>query len=177
MTIQKTTLCLLIREQPNPEILLGYKKIGFGQGKYTGFGGKLEPGETPLTAAIRELAEETSVQCSRNQLTPVAVLVFNFPHQPTWSQEVHVFTGAPGDAHPVEGDEMRPAWFSLDKLPYAQMWSDAAYWLPPILAGRRFRAWFSFQADNASVAWVRFSPWSRLRLMAENGNQLRFVDQ
>lgn len=37
------------------KVLLGYKKRGFGVGKYNGFGGKVEPGELPRDAAIREL--------------------------------------------------------------------------------------------------------------------------
>ena len=60
------------------QVLLGYKKRGFGQGLYVrpiepccgtladsgtrrhparwnGFGGKVDPGETPLQAAVREL--------------------------------------------------------------------------------------------------------------------------
>ena len=34
-------------------ILLGLKKRGFGVGKWNGFGGKLEKGETPLDSAHR----------------------------------------------------------------------------------------------------------------------------
>ncbi|KII91254.1 hypothetical protein PLICRDRAFT_173137 [Plicaturopsis crispa FD-325 SS-3] len=37
------------------QILLGYKKRGFGIGKYNGFGGKVDAGETPAQAAAREL--------------------------------------------------------------------------------------------------------------------------
>jgi len=35
------------------EILLGYKKRGFGAGKWNGFGGKVEAGETIEDAAKR----------------------------------------------------------------------------------------------------------------------------
>lgn len=44
------TLAFLRRES---EILLGYKKRGFGKGKWNGFGGKVDPGETIEHAAIR----------------------------------------------------------------------------------------------------------------------------
>jgi hypothetical protein len=37
------------------KLLLGFKKRGFGAGLYNGFGGKVEPGETPAQAARREL--------------------------------------------------------------------------------------------------------------------------
>jgi 8-oxo-dGTP pyrophosphatase MutT (NUDIX family) len=35
-------------------VLLGFKKIGFGAGKFKGFGGKVESGETILQAALCE---------------------------------------------------------------------------------------------------------------------------
>ena len=44
------TLTLVQREN---EVLLGFKKRGFGQGKWNGFGGKVEPGETIVNAAVR----------------------------------------------------------------------------------------------------------------------------
>ncbi len=34
-------------------ILLGLKKRGFGEGKWNGFGGKIESGESVMQAAIR----------------------------------------------------------------------------------------------------------------------------
>ena len=34
-------------------LLLGMKKRGFGAGKWNGFGGKVDPGETILQGAIR----------------------------------------------------------------------------------------------------------------------------
>nr|XP_053633034.1 oxidized purine nucleoside triphosphate hydrolase-like [Cherax quadricarinatus] len=34
-------------------LLLGYKKRGFGQGRWNAFGGKVEAGETPEEAAVR----------------------------------------------------------------------------------------------------------------------------
>lgn len=37
------------------QLLLGYKKRGFGKDMYNGFGGKVEPGESVSEAAHREL--------------------------------------------------------------------------------------------------------------------------
>ena len=42
---------LFVRE--GDRILLGYKKNGFGKGKWNGFGGKVKDGETIEEAAIR----------------------------------------------------------------------------------------------------------------------------
>ena len=54
----ETTLCILRKEN---QILLAMKKRGFGKGKYNGVGGKIENGETPDSAMIRETEEEISV--------------------------------------------------------------------------------------------------------------------
>ena len=72
-------LCYLIRGNPPSEILLGLKKAGFGAGKYVGFGGKIEAGETVTGAAARELQEETGVKVCEKDLQYVAHLTFLFP--------------------------------------------------------------------------------------------------
>ena len=40
------------------------KKRGFGAGKWNGFGGKVEPGETIVEAAVREVKEECGYDVS-----------------------------------------------------------------------------------------------------------------
>lgn len=45
-------LSLVFVRKPR-EILLGMKKRGFGEGKWNGFGGKVEPNETILQGALR----------------------------------------------------------------------------------------------------------------------------
>lgn len=54
----ETTLCFL---RKGNKILLAEKQRGFGQGKLNGVGGKLEKGETPEQAMIRETQEEIFV--------------------------------------------------------------------------------------------------------------------
>ena len=44
-----------------PPATLTQKKRGFGIGKYNGFGGKVEAGETTREAASRELLEESNL--------------------------------------------------------------------------------------------------------------------
>ena len=66
-------LTLLFVRRTNPEtgakeVLLGMKKRGFGLGKWNGFGGKVEPGETVPAAALRELEEEACVTAAGAEL-------------------------------------------------------------------------------------------------------------
>lgn len=157
--MKEMTLCILIRENPATEVLLGFKKVRFGAGKYTGFGGRVEPGESVEAAAIRELYEETGIRILEKDLQRVGLLTFTFPVKPSWSQVVHLYLSRTWDGIPEESEEMVPAWFPLDKIPYDHMWHDATYWLPLILDGERIRARFTFKADNESVDQVEIEAW------------------
>ena len=52
MSRKVLTLVFLRKEG---EVLLGYKKHGFGSGKWNGFGGKVEPGESVAEGAARKV--------------------------------------------------------------------------------------------------------------------------
>lgn len=51
MTARKIFSLVFVRNAS--QILLGMKKRGFGQGKWNGFGGKIEQGETIAEGAVR----------------------------------------------------------------------------------------------------------------------------
>lgn len=50
--MSRKILTLVLIKKPN-EVLLGYKKRGFGVNKWNGFGGKVEANESISQAAIR----------------------------------------------------------------------------------------------------------------------------
>lgn len=141
------TLCLLISDG---QILLGMKKKNFGTGKWNGFGGKVEEGETVEEATIREMEEESGISVSPDALAKVAVFDFEWPENPEWNQRMHVFLAREGKGEPRESDEMSPAWHSLDALPYKDMWSDDELWLPRVLRGELMRGNFVLQGDAVS---------------------------
>ncbi|KAJ7791942.1 hypothetical protein B0H14DRAFT_2933712 [Mycena olivaceomarginata] len=58
------------------KLLLGYKKRGLGIHKYNGFGGKVEPKESTMDAALRELQEEAGITAP---LTHAGTLLFVVP--------------------------------------------------------------------------------------------------
>lgn len=149
-TSRQRTLCLLFR---SGKVLLAEKKRGFGRGKLTGVGGKLETGETLERAAIRETQEEIGVRPV--SLRQVAVLDHHFPHNPDWSQRITVFLVEEWEGEPRElgkQGEVRPQWFNIDDLPFASMWDDYRYWLPRVLRGEFLRATFEFGPDNQTVS-------------------------
>lgn len=147
--MRKTTLCYVIDEE-NGKILLGLKKIKLGKGKYNGFGGGIEGEETPEQAAVRELAEEAGIEAKANDLEKVAELDFRFPFAQgkNWDQIVNVFITRNWNGIPKETDEMSPKWFGMNEIPYDKMWGEDLHWLPPVLQGKKIKAWVTFKKDN-----------------------------
>ena len=146
-------LCFLIETgSPASRILLGKKKRGFGRGNFVGVGGKIEVGETLKQATTREIKEEINVIVEEQHLCYSGRLIFEFPNKSSWDHDVHVFVAEKWIGDPHESDEIQPAWFSSNKIPYANMWDDAQYWLPHILGGQVIEAHFTFQANNEIVA-------------------------
>ena len=70
---ERATLMFILRDE---QILLIHKKRGLGAGKINGPGGRREPGETPLAAAIRETQEEICV--TPTGIQPAGELLFQF---------------------------------------------------------------------------------------------------
>jgi len=157
--MRDATLVFLIKGNPISDILLGMKKTGFAQGKINGFGGKVEPGETIKQAARREVWEEVGVRV--DGLEPVARLTFFFPAHPDWDQVVHVFLAQTWAGEPRESDEMRPAWYAVNAIPFQTMWQDDPHWLPRVLAGEKLAATFTFQADNESIDTQEIVEWTQ----------------
>lgn len=138
------TLCVIHQE---PRVLLGMKKKGFGAGRWNGFGGKVEEGETIEGATRRELREEAGIDA--HDLEKVGTLDFSFASNPDEILEVHIFRSTRFSGQPKESDEMRPAWFSQTEIPFEEMWPDDRHWFPLLLAGKKFNGRFHFGEGDA----------------------------
>ena len=139
-------LSLLFLRRDN-EVLLAMKKRGFGEGRWNGVGGKVENGESIEQAMIRETEEEigiTPTACEK-----VADIRFDeyFKGEPTL-MHVHVFVATAWTGEPAESEEMSPKWFTLDQIPYDDMWSDDPFWLPQVLDGKKISADFKLDASD-----------------------------
>lgn len=136
------TLMFVIRDN---QALLIRKLRGLGAGKINAPGGRTEPGETLVATAIRETQEEVGV-------TPLAPRLrgeLRFQFVDGYRLECHVFSadGCEGEARP--SPEAIPQWTPLSQLPYDEMWSDDALWLPLMLSGRTpFAGRFVFDGER-----------------------------
>ena len=135
------TLVFVVRDG---HVLLIRKKRGLGAGKINGPGGRLDPDETPLACAVREMQEELLATPVDPQ--PAGELSFQFVDG--YGIHVHVFRAPDCLGTPTETPEATPLWARLDAIPYAEMWADDALWLPWLIEGRRFRGWFVFDGDR-----------------------------
>ncbi len=138
---EKATLLFVIRDG---QILLIHKKRGLGHGKINGPGGRLEPGETPLQAAIRETQEEVGI--TPLDISPCGELRFQFCDG--YSLHGYLFTATDFEGQLIETDEARPEWFPLEHIPYDRMWADDRYWMPLMLEGKTFTGRFLFDHDH-----------------------------
>ncbi len=143
-TEKTCTLLFLVRDG---EILLADKKRGFGKDLINGIGGKIEQGETIEQALLRETNEEIAVTPMRYR----KVAEHNFRQdegKDPWRMYVHVYLCDEWQGKPSETDEMRPRWYKLEDIPYAEMWADDEFWLPQVLAGKKVYGEFSFNEQN-----------------------------
>ncbi len=130
------------------KVLLGVKKTGFGAGKLVTPGGKVEPGETPKQAAIRETAEEVGIKV--NACEEVAQVIFRdlyYKGQPE-TDIMHVYVSDDFEGEPTETPELAPEWCSVNDIPYNKMWSDAIHWMPDALRGKKTDSYFRYDEHN-----------------------------
>jgi 8-oxo-dGTP diphosphatase len=135
------TLLFIIRDG---EMLLIRKKMGLGAGKINGPGGRMEPGETPLECAVREVEEELNVTAS--DIGYYGVNRFHFIDG--YKIMVHIFKAAAYTGTPAETDEALPIWVSLNNIPYNEMWVDDLVWLPKIIDGKIINGMYIMDGDE-----------------------------
>ena len=145
---ERANLCFITRDS---EVLLIRKKRGLGAGKINGPGGRIEPGETALEAAIRETREEVCV-------TPTGVeqrgeLRFQFVDGYSLHCAVFLATGCEGE--PRETDEAVPLWVPTHAIPFEEMWADDRHWLPLLLEGKHFDGRFVFDGETMLARELR----------------------
>ncbi len=146
----KTKRAVIVYPLMNGKVLMAKKQQVLGIGKWFGYGGKIEQGETALAAACREFEEESGGMIVKEKdLFPVALIDFYKGNEQSYGSPnfkvlfyvVKIFTGEPKDT-----DEMKEAtWFSVDQLPLEEMKAGDELIIPHVLA------------ENPHLGYLRFS--------------------
>ena len=145
--VVEATLCEIINEG---RLLLQRKSVGrFGEGKWNGPGGKVQPGETPLECVVREVLEETGLKVG--DLTHHGAIDFYFGEKQSPDWKVHIYSTSTFTGEPKPSDEGELAWFGYDEIPYAEMWQDDLYWLPPVLQGMKVQGFFVYDENGGEL--------------------------
>ncbi len=141
--VEEAVLCFL-RDTDKDRILLIHKKTGLGAGLINAPGGRIEKGESPKEAAIRETREEVGMVAESPELKGELFFQFTNGH----SIRGYVFESCRWSGNPVETSEADPFWCSIKDIPYDRMWADDSWWLPHMLSNRPFRGRFIFDEDK-----------------------------
>ena len=128
----------------NDRVLLMHKKTGLGKGKINAPGGRIEDGETPEEAAVRETLEEVRI----NPLKPEKRVELFFQFKTGYSLHGHVFFSEAFEGEPEETEEAAPFWVPLGDIPYDRMWADDRVWLPEALEGKTLKGYFIFDGNE-----------------------------
>ena len=149
--LKKLTVAYPVRES---EVLLAkkVKKGGLGEGYFLGIGGKVEEGETWEQGAIREIQEEIGIETTK--LSDRGFVNFYFPgkeKREKWNFKTKIYIVEEWKGEPVNSDEMEPEWFTMDSVPYKDMWDDNRYFLPRILEGRTIEAHMMYDEKGERI--------------------------
>jgi 8-oxo-dGTP diphosphatase len=141
---QPTERAVLSFMRDGDRLLLIHKKTGLGAGKVNAAGGRIEPGETAVRAAVRETVEEVCME----PLNPEKRGELFFQFKDGYKLHGEVFFSTEFSGTPAETREADPFWCAIDDIPYGDMWEDDRYWLPLALKGIPFKAYFIFDNDR-----------------------------
>jgi 8-oxo-dGTP diphosphatase len=126
------------------QILLIEKKRGLGAGKVNGPGGKVDPGETPEEAVVRETEEEVCVRLDEIELA--GILRFQFTDG--LAIRCRVYRSEVFHGEEAETPEATPFWCDFKDIPYERMWKDDRFWIPLLLDRTYFEGNFSFDGES-----------------------------
>lgn len=145
---EQATLLFVLQQE---KVLLIRKKRGLGKGKINAAGGRLEPGETPIDCAVREVQEELCITV----LDPKYVGEIDFQFTDGYSFHLSVFLGTSFVGVPTETEEAIPMWFPVSDLPFDEMWADDIYWVDKALRAEKFYGRFLFEQDRLLDFWMK----------------------
>lgn len=132
-------------------MLLLHRRNPPNAGEWDGVGGKLEPGEDPYTACVREVKEETGLDVPSPRLCAIFIIsVQSSGH--LWV--LFLFTAPSPGGTLVASEEGELAWVALDRMHTLPVISDLPIILPHVLSAREVLSIRS-ELDTEDTASIR----------------------
>ena len=160
--IMKKATIVYIIDPDTQEVLMAKKTRKVGVGYWFGYGGKIDPDETPKDCTIRETYTETGekITLMREQLEPVALIDFyneekmvpgtDDPSFRVLFYRALVAKGTIGTA--ITTDEMAdPTWFRITQLPWKAIMPGDELFIPQVLLGAAVKGWVHFSDGTKTV--------------------------
>jgi ADP-ribose pyrophosphatase YjhB (NUDIX family) len=124
--IDVRTLCFV---RDGDRVLLQRRRHPPNEGLYNAPGGKVEPGEDPYEACLREVREETGLVLPHARLRALLTVIARDTGT-QWLLFTFVADRPPGQAQPVSEDEGELRWVRLADIPSLPVVSDIPVILP-----------------------------------------------
>lgn len=108
-TIREAVRCFLVKD--SKVVVIKYKSGNIKEGYYDIPGGKIEKGETPEEAAIREMKEETGIKVKK--LKSKGKMIIEYPKR---IFNLTIFFSAECEGEPQEFEENTSEWIDIEEL-------------------------------------------------------------
>lgn len=158
---QKVIPAVLIYAKAKGHVLMLYRtnpqnKEDIHEGKWNGLGGKLERGESPLEACVREFEEEAGMSVDASKFRALGTLLFpQFKAHKNEDWWVSVFDVDLGDLVPLKScPEGRLEWVLEEKVLGLTLWPGDALFLPYVLKGRPFMGTLWYENGQLEKKWI-----------------------
>lgn len=137
----KRTVLIYI-EQNHKYLLIHKQKKDMNYNKYMGVGGKIETGESPLEAAIREAFEETGLV-----IQPIFKGNIYF-HSKDYKEHMILYKALEFKGELKNSEEGKLTWVEKDKLRQLPMWEGDYYFLEKLDQEEPFQMHLYYDKDK-----------------------------
>ena len=149
---------LLIHRVP-PEWAAKGRESDYHLGKWNGLGGKLEPGESPLEAARRELEEESGLSLPLDRFRPLGVL--QFPDFKAHKKEDWIVFVFRAEVRREEASRVLPEveegklhWVAPERVRELPFWAGDRHFLPHVFEPKPFIGTIWYQGQDVVKHWI-----------------------